>query len=231
MTQLTSFLDSGRPVYAEGGDFGFSNNGSELWPFFGTSYLGDGRPSSTGNVQSLAGESGSFAEGLSLGYAYQQGPDNYVDEMGAAGGAVILRSQDNVGRAVCNAASGYRTVLSATVFGAMSRTDRAALMAGYMDYLLLGAGISRSDAAVTAPATAVTPSVARVGRTVRLLTSGPARDLAVLDVAGRTVAGWRLAAGPGTTTWQVGPAVAPGAYFLQVRCGGRTDTRGFTVVH
>ncbi len=230
MTQLISFLNSGRPVYAEGGDFGYSNRTSELWPFFGTSYLGDGWGNTTGNVQSLTGEAGSFAEGFSFGYPYQQGPDSYVDEFGADGGTVILRSQDGIGRAVCNEASGYRTVLSSTVFGATSGTDHDALMTAYMDYLVLGTGISQNDKPWLAARVAVVPSVARVGRAVRMQTSGPARELTVLDVSGRAVTGWQLPAGDAVTTWNVGSEAAPGAYFLQVRADGRTDTHPFTIV-
>jgi hypothetical protein len=230
MTRLISFLNSGRPVYAEGGDFGFNNSTSELWPFFGASYLGDGQPSSTGNVQSLTGETGTFAGGLSFEYPFQQGPDNYVDEFGAEGGTVVLRSQDGIGRAVCNEASGYRTVLSSTIFGATSGTDRDALMAACMNYLVLGTGISQGDKPQPAARAAVVPSVARVGRAVRLQTSGLARELSVLDVSGRVVTHWQLPAGDAVTTWNVGSEVVPGAYLLQVRAKGRTDTRPFTIV-
>jgi len=230
MTQLISFLNSGRPVYAEGGDFGFANNASELWPFFGTSYLGDGYANTTGNVQSLTGEAGTFAEGMQFEYPYQQGPDSWVDEFGADGGTVILRSQDGIGRAVSNEASGYRTVLSSTILGATSGTDSDALTTAYLDFLLLGTGVSQSDKRPMAAPAAVVPSVARVGRAVRLHTSGPARELAVLDVAGRVLADWYIPAGDAATTWNVGSRVVPGAYFLQVRANGRTDTHPFTIV-
>ena len=230
MTQLISFLNSGRPVYAEGGDFGYSNGTSELWPFFGASYLGDGYASTTGNVQSLTGETGSFASGLGFTYPFQQEPDSYVDELGADGGAIVMRSQDGIGRVVSNESPVYRTVLSSTIFGATSGTDHDALMAAYMDYLVLGTGISQGDKPRPAARAAVVPSVARVGRAVRLETSGPARELSVLDVSGRLVSTWQVPAGDAVTTWSVGSAVAPGAYFLQVRAGGRTDTHQFTIV-
>ncbi len=230
MAQLISFLNSGRPVYTEGGDFGYANSTSELWPFFGTSYLGDGYGSSTGNVRSLTGEPGSFVEGLLFEYPYQQGPDSWVDEFGSDGGTVILRSQDSIGRAVCNEASGYRTILSSTIFGAMSGTDGDALMAAYMEYFVLGTGISQNEQPRIVATAAVVPSVARVGRAVRLETSGPARELSVLDVSGRVVTNWRLPAGEAVTTWNVGSDVAPGTYFLQVRANGRPETHPFTIL-
>jgi hypothetical protein len=226
--QLVAFLNSGRPVYAEGGDLGFSNNTSELWPYFGTSYLGDGNP--TGNVQSLAGEPGTFADGMSFEYPYQQGPDSYVDEFDAAGGTVVLRSQDSIGRTVCYETSTYRTIASSTIFGASSGTKSDALMSAYMDYLLLGTGIVQGDRPGMTAALTVVPSVARVGRTVRLLTSGPAREVSLHDVTGRLVTSWRLPSGDAVTAWDVGSEVAPGTYFLQVRAGGRLETRSLTVV-
>jgi hypothetical protein len=120
-------------------------------------------------------------------------------------------------------------VLSATVFGAMGGSDSDALMAAYMDYLILGTGIDEGRARAAVDAVSLSPSVARAGQSVRFLTSGPGRSLAVLDAAGRTLARWQLGAGPVTTTWNVGRSVAPGAYFLQVR-GGHTETRPFTIV-
>jgi hypothetical protein len=230
MAQLIAYLNSGHPVYAEGGDFGYSNNASELWPYFGASYLGDGQPSSTGNVQSLSGEAGTLAEGMSFAYLYQQEPDSYVDELGADGGTVVIRSQDNVGRVISKETPTYRTVLSSIIFGATSGTDREALLAGVVGYLLPGAGISLGGTQRPAPRAAIVPSVARVGRAVRLETSGPARELRVLDVAGKTLTEWQLPTGEAVTTWNVGNDVAPGAYFMQVRAAGRAVAHRFTVV-
>ena len=226
MAQLMSFLDSGRPVYAEGTDFGYDNNASELWPYFGTAYLSGG----SGYLRSLTGEPGTFAEGLSFGYLYDQPPGYWLDEFGPDRGTVVLRSQDSIGRVVSNQASGYRTVLSSTIFGATGDTNRGTLMAAYMNYLLLGTGISQGRGQRPRMAAAVVPSVARVGRAVRLRTSGPTRELSLLDVTGRVVTAWRLPAGDAVTTWDVGSEVAPGAYFLQVRAGGRSETRPLAVI-
>ena len=66
------------------------------------------------------------------------------------------------------------------------------------------------------PAWAVAPSVARPGRALRLSVGTPdAVRLDVVDVLGRRVATWTLAAG--TTTAAVAlPDVPPGAYFVRV---------------
>jgi hypothetical protein len=228
MTQLVAFLNSGRPVYAEGGDLGFSNNTSELWPYFGTSYLGDGN--STGNVQSLTGEPSTFAEGMSFEYPYQQGPDSWVDEFGSAGGTVVLRSQDRIGRTVCYEASTYRTIASSTIFGASSEAKSDALMSAYMDYLVLGTGITERTAPTAQATGTVTPSVVRVGAAIRFATSGPARSLTVLDVCGRSVASWQVPAGSAVTTWNIGSSIAPGAYFMRVRSSASSSTQSFAVV-
>lgn len=177
----------------------------------------------------MTGQSGTFGQGLNFGYPYQQGPDSYVDELDAAGGTVVLRSQDNVGRAVCFAGSDYRTVLSATIFSALGGTDRRALMESCMNYLLYGTGVGEHGRPAAPASVSVVPSVVRAGRAIQLRSSGPARQLAVLDVSGRTMATWRLGAGEATVTWDAGPA-APGAYFLQARSSGRTETRSFAVV-
>jgi hypothetical protein len=223
MAQLTSFLDSGRPVYAEGTDLGYDNNASELWPYFGTAYLNGG----SGYLRSLTGEPGTFAEGLSFGYLYDQPPGYWVDEFGADGGTAVLRCQESIGRVVSYQASGYRTIVSSTIFGATGDTNRGVLMAAYMNYLMLGTGVSQKG---EQRLTAAIPSVARVGRAVRLRTSGPTRELSLLDITGRVVTAWRLPAGDAVTTWVVGSEVAPGAYFLQVRADGCCDTHRFTVV-
>ena len=227
---MTAYLDSGYPVYAEGGDFGYGNRNNELWPYFGATYVGDGNDQTTGNVQSLTGEAGTLAQGMSFSYPYQQGPDSWVDQLDAGSGTVVLRSQENIGRVVCNETPTYRTIVSATIFGASSGNDREALLAGYMDYFMLGTGIGQSGTWPQPARTAVVPSVARIGRAVRLETSGPARELRVFDVNGRALTEWRLPAGEAATIWHIGTEIPPGAYFLQARAAGRITAHPFTVV-
>jgi len=104
---------------------------------FGCSYLGDGNASS--NVQSVTGQNGTFVQGMNYNYLYGQGPDSYVDIIGANGGTMLFKSQDNNGRAISyNGAGGsYRAIHSAFIFGALrdGTQSKTGLMASYMDYL------------------------------------------------------------------------------------------------
>ena len=86
----------------------------------GSMYLGSGYPSVIGNVSSLAGQNGSFVQGMQYGYLYQQEPDNYIDEIAASDGTLLFFSQDSQGRAVSYSgpAGTYRAVNSTFIFGA-----------------------------------------------------------------------------------------------------------------
>jgi hypothetical protein len=185
---LTAYLSSGKPVYFEGGDFGYSNSTTELWPYLGTSYLGDGLAGSTGNVQNLTGAAGSFVDGLDFGYQYQQGPDNYVDEFGAAGGTVFYSDQSAIGRAVYYAGDGYRTIVSAVIFGALGPGDESGLMSGYMDYLVTGTGVLEGPGPALTGRLTATPNPVLPGGSVRInlpfRTNG---TLTVFDAFGRAV--------------------------------------------
>jgi len=133
-------MSSGNPVYVEGADIGFNNGANEIWPYFGASYLADGN--ALGNVSSVAGATGTFAEGLSFGYLYNEGPDSYVDELGAAGGQVLLLDQTGIGRAVVRATATYRSVLSSVIAGALQDSDRGEFITACASYLVEGLGIA-----------------------------------------------------------------------------------------
>jgi microcystin-dependent protein len=136
-TTLINFLNAGKGLYIEGCDFGYDNRNTPLYPMFGCAYVGDG--SSSGNVQSVTGQSSTFADGLNYNYLYQQGPDFYVDYISAVNGTIFFKSQDNQGRAVnYNGTAGdYRAIHSTFIFGALRNGtyNKTELMATYMDYL------------------------------------------------------------------------------------------------
>jgi len=191
---LVSYLNSGRPVYFEGGDFGFNNKDNELWPYTGTSYLGDGQ--ALGNVQTLVGQSGTFAQNLGTTYAYNEGPDAYVDEFDAAGGTVCLRDQSSIGRVVSFDAGTYRTVTSSVIFGAQRGPDRGRLMQACAAFLVYGLGLAGKELPGVGPALLVAPNPVR-GGLVRFSSAGRYDRVTVVGMDGRSVAELDLRAGAG----------------------------------
>ena len=209
-------------MYIEGGDFGYSNSTNELYPYFGCTFVSDGYDYLTGNVQTMTGQSGTFGQGLDLGYMYQQPPDAYVDQIEANGGTVLYRDQSGIGRAVCYAGptNSYRAVHMATTFGALRTSDvqRDLLATALVDYLLelsgIGSGPGREPRAL---ALTVTPNPAVLQVKFRYRSAKPGR-LEVFDAAGKSVAAWNTApsAGFGLVHWngtdRSSRRLAPGCY-------------------
>lgn len=79
-----------------------------------------------------------FAQGINLNYLYQQGPDNYVDEIGENGGRIYFRDQLGIGRVIFYNSGKYRTILSTVIFGALQGVQKENLMRSYIRYLLSG---------------------------------------------------------------------------------------------
>lgn len=214
---MIDYLEAGGPVYAEGCDIGYSNATTDIWPYFGASYLADGN--AVGNVSSLTGRPGTFAAGLRFGYPYGQGPDSYVDELGATTGQLLLGDQSSIGRAVVRQSLTYRSVVAATIAGALLPTDRGEFISACARYLVEGLGIASNQPAAR-PLRAVIPiSVVAAGSEVRLLAPAAAGQL--YDATGRVVGTIRA----GTTTIAT-QGLPNGAYLALF---GRTTLR-FVVV-
>lgn len=137
---MTAFLDQGGGLYVEGCDFGAYNSPSELYDRFGCTYINDGWPATTGNVDSLTGMPGTPVYGYDFAYLYQQGPDNFVDEISAGPGTILYLCQDSIGRAVMynGQMDTYRALHSTFIFGALQNgsSTKQELMAVYLNYLL-----------------------------------------------------------------------------------------------
>ncbi|MBI4726363.1 hypothetical protein HY768_03920, partial [candidate division TA06 bacterium] len=71
--------DVSKCLLATGNDFGEMYNTDSIFTFFGSKYVGPGNPTATGNIQKIEGIAGTFTEGMSFNYPYQQAPDNSVD--------------------------------------------------------------------------------------------------------------------------------------------------------
>ncbi len=72
---------TGSAAMVEGNDFGNMYSGTTLYTLFHTAYLGDGGPYETGNIDTMFGLSGTFAQGETLMYAYKSPEDNYPDSI------------------------------------------------------------------------------------------------------------------------------------------------------
>ncbi len=136
-TSLISFLEAGKPVYVEGSDFGFFNNGDEFFDMFGAVWVRDGNP--LGNISGLDGQIGSLAGGLELDYAHRVViVDEYNDVIAAKSGELIFESQESAGRAVAYDAGTYKTIYTSSAFGGIidgaGLNVKSELMARYLDF-------------------------------------------------------------------------------------------------
>ncbi len=179
--------------------------------------MADGQ--ATGNVSSLAGQPGTLAQGMSFTYPYGEGPDSWVDEFDAAGGAVCLRDQSSTGRVVSyKLTGGYRTVCSAVIFGALRGPDRNRLMRAYLNHLLHGTGLAEPDRGVrSAGQVRVSPNPA--SGLVEFQTTGRASSVVVLDASGRSVTECCIT--DGKALWDAS-SVPAGTYFVVDKGSGQT---------
>ncbi|MEW6684836.1 MAG: T9SS type A sorting domain-containing protein [Candidatus Edwardsbacteria bacterium] len=92
---LVAFADSGGALLCSGNDFGQMYNAATLFSKFGASYQGPGNPTSTGNIDSLLGQSGTFTRGMVFDFPFKQTADNSVDiiNASASGSKLIFVSE------------------------------------------------------------------------------------------------------------------------------------------
>jgi hypothetical protein len=133
---------------------------------------------------------------MSLDYLYQGAADDFIDELGAGTAGLALCDQATVGRVALREASGYRTMASSIIFGALQGPSRDSLLAKYVSFLLHGSGIEEWP--VTAPLLEfrVARSPVRHGQAVSfLLPKGTRGAVTVFDATGRAVASAPVEAG------------------------------------
>jgi len=237
-TTLINYLNSHKGVYLEGADFGFNNSTSSLYAMFGCTYDGDGNAS--GNVSTVTGQTGSIAQGKNYDYLYQEGPDSYVDYIGANGGTIFFRSQDTYGRAVNYSGPGnnYRSIHSTFIFGALRNGtyNKQQLMQSYMTYLLSYTG-AEEHAEETVSGLAVRPNPGRIIN-VSFFAARPAGVRAELyNVSGqkvRTLLDQPVAAGSHTLTFDGkddrGQRLSDGAYLLRLEQGDYSIARTIVLI-
>lgn len=209
---------------------------------FGCTYLGDGNDSTTGNVNYVAGQSGTIANGKTYNHLYQRGPDNYVDYIGANGGSIFFKSQDNLGRAVNygGAANSYRAIHTTFVFGALRNgaNTKSELMATYMQYLFF-TGVEESATHPIFSSLSISPNPACRTSNVRFALPGDSRvKISVYNSAGqkvRTIVDANLKQGTHRFEWTGSDdsdrRVSSGSYILKIDINGQITNRAIVVAH
>ena len=228
-SQLVSFLQDGKSVYIEGTDFGAYNAMEPLYGMFGCDFIDFGLPSFVGNVISLEGQDATIAEGMSYDYQYQQGPDNYVDEIGENSGTLFFKSQDGKGRGVCYGGplNNYRAVHSTVIFGALANgTDtKIDLMSAYMNYMLQLTGVEEYNAEQARNTFSVFPNPVAISANISFSLAQPAHVVAsVYNTIGQLVArltDHEFGKGDHVLMWHAadsnGRRLANGTYILTVK--------------
>ena len=230
---------TGKGLYIEGVDFGADNYNSQLYSYFGCSFLGTGNSSFYGNVSLVEGQPATIAEGKNYNYLYQEPPDHYVDEIDADEGTILFRDQTGIGRAISYSGPGnsYRVIHSTFLFGALrdSINTRTELMANYMQYLTQFTGIQ--DDFQPKP---VNPNRLRnnpnpfssVTKIYWNITSSCQVELKIFDCSGSLVKGifyGKKDFGSYELTWDgkdnFGGNVKPGTYFIQLKTGSFSFTK------
>jgi hypothetical protein len=211
-----------------------------LYSYCGCTYVADGNAYTTGNVQTVAGESGTFAQGLNYGYLYMEMPDSYVDVIEGNGGTIFFRDQGGLGRAVYSSgpSNGYRTIHAAVTFGALRNTDseRQQLALAMVHYLgeLTGIGGEPRGGSRSAELAAF-PNPAGRQVTFACNVSTPGR-LEVFDAVGKLVNEWTVSGSgqPVAITWNArdrsGRNLAPGCYVMRLSSGAGVVTKRLVIV-
>jgi hypothetical protein len=201
---------------------------------FGCSYLGDGN--SSNNVQSVTGQTGTFVQAMNYDYMYGQGPDSYVDLIGANGGTILYRSQDNNGRAIFyNGAGGnYRAIHSSVIFGALrdGAHTKTELMTEYMDYLTELIGIEEFTKASILNLM-LSPNPTRGGTVVSFGLTEPGRlNIVIYNSAGqyiRKLIDAELSQGDHSIVWDTrddrGRELSSGTYILRTELNGQVTPK------
>ncbi len=206
---------------------------------FGCSYLGDG--SSSNNVQSVSGQTGTFVQGMNYDYLYGQGPDSYVDYIGANGGTIIYRSQDNNGRAIFYNGTGgnYRAIHSSVIFGALrdGAHTKTELMTEYMDYLTELIGIEEfTNTSVSNLMLVPNPTKRRT--VINFGLAEPGRlNMRIYNAAGqiiRNLLNTELTQGDHSIVWDArddrGRELSSGTYILRTELNGQVTQKAIILV-
>ncbi len=238
---LVDFLNAHKALYVENPELGYAHSGTTLYQMLGATYLGDGNYYTTGNVNTLTGQTGTFTVAMGFNYMYQLEPDNYVDYIGSNGGTLLFKSQDDQGRVICYSGAGnnYRSIYATCNFGALrnSTSSKLQLMTRYMQYFLETTVAEESGSAALS-GFALFPNPVSDNASCQFTLETPAHvTVSIYNVAGQIVRDLtddNLPAGVHTIKWNGrddhGAAVGSGSYCLKITVGSAVQTRTIVLV-
>jgi PKD repeat protein len=143
---LADFLNNGGSLYMEGGDTWAYDNQTAAHTMFNINGEEDG----TSDMSTVAGQAGTFTEGMSFSYG---GDNSYMDHIVPLSSAfLILENQSPVyGTAIANDGGTYKTIGASHEFGGLtdgaSPSTKAELMAEYLNFFGLTASLQASFSA------------------------------------------------------------------------------------
>ena len=146
---LVDFLENQDGLmYLEGGDVWYYDppyqGGYDFGPLFGIDAIADG----SGDLYTVAGQPGTFTEGMSFSYG---GENSYIDHLRSTGtGYVIFRNGDNnYNCGVANDPGTYKTVGTSFELGLLTDgsppSTREALLDSIMNFFGITTGIAEDD--------------------------------------------------------------------------------------
>ena len=138
--ELADYMNAGGSVYMEGGDTWAFDSQTAAHAMFNINGEDDG----TNDMSTVAGQPGTFTEGMSFSY---DGTNSYMDHLSPIGSAfLILENQSPVyGTGVAYDAVTYKTIGTSHEFGGLtdgsSPSTKEELMSKYLEFFGIGASM------------------------------------------------------------------------------------------
>jgi PKD repeat protein len=135
-TTLAAFVNAGGKMYLEGGDCWAYDAQTALQPLFKISGLADG----SGDLGTMAGQTGTFTEGLSFTYS---GDNNWIDRLGILSGStafnIFANTSPSYYTGIAYEGSNYKTIGVSHEFGGIAEgtglNTKNELMRRYLEFL------------------------------------------------------------------------------------------------
>lgn len=129
---LADYMTAGGCVYMEGGDTWKYDSPTAAHAMFSITPQSDG----SGDLSTIAGQTGTFTDGLSFSY---NGDNSYIDQITNAGSAQLIfkNSSPSYGTAVANDGGTYKTIGASHEFGGLTdngANTKEALMIKYLEF-------------------------------------------------------------------------------------------------